>query len=241
MAARLTKAITDRTAITRLTEDHPELDLATAYRVQDELRREAGAIVGWKLGVTSRAKQAQVGVDCPVYGFLPGTAVLDIGEPLITSHQIQPRCEPEIVFILGRDLAGEHVNAVDVLAASAGVAVGIEVLDSRYAGYDFTMADVVADNTSAARFVVGTPVPITGIDLRLVGVVLEKNGKVAATAASSCGQWSTGRRRRAVRWPDGSRSSSGGRRRRGVGGPPGVNRAQLPVDIATAETNIDIR
>jgi 2-keto-4-pentenoate hydratase len=185
MAARLTKAITDRTAITRLTEDHPELDLATAYRVQDELRREAGAIVGWKLGVTSRAKQAQVGVDSPVYGFLPGTAVLDIGEPLITSHQIQPRCEPEIVFILGRDLAGEHVNAVDVLAASAGVAVGIEVLDSRYAGYDFTMADVVADNTSAARFVVGTPVPITGIDLRLVGVVLEKNGKVAATAAGA--------------------------------------------------------
>ncbi|MBE1551760.1 2-keto-4-pentenoate hydratase [Mycobacterium sp. OAS707] len=185
LAARLTKAAADRTSITRLTDDHPELDLATAYRVQDELRCGTGPIVGWKLGVTSRAKQAQVGVDSPVYGFLAATAMLDVGEPLDTSRHIQPRCEPEIVFVLGRDLAGEHVSAVDVLAASAGVAVGIEVLDSRYAGYDFTMADVVADNTSAARFVVGAPVPPTGIDLRLVGVVLEKNGKVAATASGA--------------------------------------------------------
>lgn len=185
LAARLTRAVADRTAITRLTDSHPELDLATAYRVQAELQAAAGPIVGWKLGVTSRAKQAQVGVDSPVYGFLPGNAMLDVGEPLDTSQQIQPRCEPEIVFVLGRDLAGPHVSAVDVLAASSGVAVGIEVLDSRYAGYDFTMADVVADNTSAARFVVGTPVPPTGIDLRLVGVVLEHNGKVVATASGA--------------------------------------------------------
>lgn len=185
LAARLTRAAADRTAIPRLTDSHPELDIATAYRVQAELQSAAGPIVGWKLGVTSRAKQAQVGVDSPVYGFLPGTAMLDVGEPLDTSQQIQPRCEPEIVFVLGRDLEGPHVSAVDVLAASSGVAVGLEVLDSRFAGYDFTMADVVADNTSAARFVVGTPVRPTGIDLRLVGVVLEQNGKVVATASGA--------------------------------------------------------
>ncbi len=77
------------------------------------------------------------------------------------------------MFVLGRDLAGPHVTAADVIAASSGVAVGIEVLDSRFRDYRFTMADVVADNTSAGRFVVGTPVPPAGIDLRLVGVVLE--------------------------------------------------------------------
>jgi len=185
LAGRLTKAVADRTAVPRLTDDHPELDLATAYRVQAELRAAAGPVVGWKLGVTSRAKQVQVGVDAPVYGFLPGTAALDPGEPLDTAQHIQPRCEPEIVFVLGRDLAGPHVSAADVLGASSGVAVGIEVLDSRYAGYDFTMADVVADNTSASRFVVGTPVPPAGIDLRLVGVVLEKNGEVVATASGA--------------------------------------------------------
>jgi 2-oxo-3-hexenedioate decarboxylase len=185
LAARLTTAVAERTAITRLTDDHPDLDLATAYRVQSELRCTAGSLAGWKLGVTSRAKQIQVGVDSPVYGFLPGTSMIDIGEPLDTSRHIQPRCEPEIVFVLGRELGGEYVSAADVLAASSAVAVGIEVLDSRYAGYDFTMADVVADNTSAARFVVGAPVAVTGLDLRLVGVVLEKNGKVVATASGA--------------------------------------------------------
>lgn len=197
LAGRLTAAVTERTAIHRLSDDYPELDLATAYRVQAELRRAAGPVVGWKLGVTSRAKQSQVGVNSPVYGFLAGTAMLDIGEPLNTSCHIQPRCEPEIVFLLGRDLAGPHVSAADVLAASQAVAVGIEVLDSRYAGYDFTMADVVADNTSAARFVVGAPIPTGRIDLRLVGVVLEKNGKVVATAS---GASSLGHPAAAVAW-----------------------------------------
>ena len=87
--------------------------------------------------------------------------------------------------MLGRDLAGPRVTAADVLAATAGVAVGIEVLDSRYRDYRFTIADVVADNTSAGRFVVGAAVPPAGVDLRLVGVVFERNGDVVATAAGA--------------------------------------------------------
>ena len=197
LAARVTAAAAGRTAITRLTDDTPDLDLATAYRVQGLLRAAAGPTAGWKLGVTSRAKQVQVGVDSPVYGFLPGSGALDIGAPLDTSLLIQPRCEPEIVFVMGRDLSGPHVTANDVLQATAGVAVGIEVLDSRFTDYKFTMPDVVADNTSAGRFVVGTPVPPAGIDLRLVGVVLEKNGELVATASGAA---SLGHPAAAVAW-----------------------------------------
>jgi 2-keto-4-pentenoate hydratase len=197
LAARLTEAVADRTAIAPLSDDIPDLDLAAGYAVQRVLREAAGPPVGWKLGVTSRAKQAQVGVSSPVFGFLAGANALDIGEPLDTAQLIQPRCEPEIVFVLGRDLAGPHVTAADVLAASSGVAVGIEVLDSRYRDYRFTTADVVADNTSAGRFVVGTPVPPAGIDLRLVGVVLEHNGEVVATAAGAA---SLGHPASAVAW-----------------------------------------
>ncbi|WP_428837664.1 2-keto-4-pentenoate hydratase [Streptomyces olivaceiscleroticus] len=185
LAAKLAKAIADRQVITQLSIDHPELDLATAYEVQRELRSAAGPLAGWKLGVTSRAKQAQVGLTDPIYGFLAAAGAIDLGERLDTSRLIHPRCEPEIVFTLGRDLAGPHVTAADVLAASSSVAVGIEVLDSRYADYRFAMTDVVADNTSAARYVVGTPVSPQGIDLRLVGVVLEKNGTVVATASGA--------------------------------------------------------
>lgn len=197
LAARLTKAVADRVAIDQLSDDVPGLDLAGGYAVQRALRDAAGPLVGWKLGVTSRAKQAQVGVSSPVYGFLAGANALDLGEPLDTAALIQPRCEPEIVFVLGRDLAGPHVTASDVIAASSGVAVGIEVLDSRYRDYRFTMADVVADNTSAGRFVVGTPVPPAGIDLRLVGVVLEKNGQLVATASGAA---SLGHPAAAVAW-----------------------------------------
>ncbi len=185
LAAKLSRAAADREVITQLSIEHPELDLATAYQVQRELRSAAGPLAGWKLGVTSRAKQAQVGLTNPIYGFLAAAAALDLGERLDTAQLIHPRCEPEIVFILGRDLDGPHVTAANVLAASASVAVGIEVLDSRYADYEFTMTDVVADNTSAARYVVGTPVSPRDIDLRSVGVVLAKNGTVVATASGA--------------------------------------------------------
>lgn len=197
LAARLTKAMADRTAIEQLSAEHPDLDLATAYRVQRELRSAAGPLVGWKLGVTSLAKQAQVGVDSPIYGFLAEADSMSPGEPLDTASLIQPRCEPEIVFVLGRDLAGADVTAADVVAASSGVAVGIEVLDSRFTDYRFTMADVVADNTSAGRFVVGDPVGPEGIELDLVGVTMEKNGEVMGTATGAA---SLGHPAEAVAW-----------------------------------------
>jgi len=203
--ARLRRARLDREAIPQLTDTYP-MDLTEAYEVQREQRADFGDLIGWKLGVTSRAKQQQVGIDAPIYGFLATDHVLDLGEPLITDEHINPRCEPEIVFVMGRDLAGAHVTATEVLAATAGVAVGIEVLDSRYTDYRFTMPDVVADNASAGRYVVGTLVPPAGIDLRLVGVVLEHNGQVVATASGAA---SLGHPAAAVAWLVRSLAASG--------------------------------
>lgn len=185
IAHRLTKARAVRRAIAPITDDYPSLDLATGYAVQRLLRDGAGPQVGWKLGVTSRAKQQQVNVNEPIRGFLAEEHLLDIGEPLDVGALIQPRCEPEVVFVLSRDLEGAAVTASQVLDATRGVAVGIEVLDSRFVDYRFTMPDVVADNTSAARFVMGPLVPVEHLDLRLVGVVLEHRGEVVATAAGA--------------------------------------------------------
>jgi len=197
LAERLTRARTSVVAIPQLSDDTPDLDLATGYEVQRLQRDGRGELVGWKLGVTSRAKQQQVGIDAPIYGFLATDHVLDLGEPLVVAEHINPRCEPEIVFVMGRDLAGAHVTTTEVLAATAGVAVGIEVLDSRFTDYRFTMPDVVADNASAGRYVVGSPVPAAGIDLRLVGVVLEHNGRVVGTASGAA---SLGHPAAAVAW-----------------------------------------
>ena len=185
LAARLAKAVAGRTPIAPLSDEMPGLDVDTGYAIQALARQAAGPLAGWKLGVTSRAKQAQVGIDSPVRGFLASANALDLGEPLPSGELIQPRAEPEIVFIMGRDLSGPEVTGADVLTATASVATGIEILDSRYLDYRFTMPDVIADNTSAGRFLVGSPVPLDGIDLRLVGVVLEHNGEVVATAAGA--------------------------------------------------------
>jgi 2-oxo-3-hexenedioate decarboxylase len=185
IAARLTKARADRIAISPVSAEFPGFDLAAGYAVQRHLRAEAGALAGWKLGLTSRAKQAQVGVHEPVRGFLAAADALDLGEPLLVSEYIQPRAEPEIAFLIGTSLAGPTVSSADVMAATAAVALGVEVLDSRYRDYTFTAADVVADNTSAARYVIGPAVPAAGIDLRLLGVLLEHNGEVIATAAGA--------------------------------------------------------
>jgi 2-oxo-3-hexenedioate decarboxylase len=190
LAARLIGAVDARTGIQALTKTAGSFDVATGYAVQDEVVADrvtrGHAIVGAKLGLTSAAKQKQMNVDQPLYGWLTSDMALDVGQPLQCERFIQPRCEPEIAFLLKHDLEGPHVTAAHVLAATAAVYPAIDVLDSRYAGYSFTLPDVVADNASGAGFLVGgQAVDPSGIDLRLTGVVLEKNGALVATAAGA--------------------------------------------------------
>ena len=75
---------------------------------------------------------------------------------MVLDDLIHPRAEPEIVFVLGEDLAGPGVTADDVLDATAEIVGGIEIIDSRYEAFSFSLTDVIADNTSAARVAVGT-------------------------------------------------------------------------------------
>ncbi len=186
---RLLGAVRDRQGLAPLS-DTMDLDEATALKVQDDVvqaRIDAGAVlVGAKLGLTSVAKQRQMNVDRPAYGWLTSDMQVDTGETVRCERYIQPRVEPEIAFLLGRDLAGPHVTAAHVLAATEAVFGAVDVLDSRYAGYRFTFNDVVADNASSAGFVLGgTPLDPYGVDLRLTGCLLEKNGELVSTAAGA--------------------------------------------------------
>lgn len=190
IARTLIEAARTRTAVHPLTDTYPDLDPDTAYLVQDavvQARVDAGAIViGAKLGLTSVAKQRQMNVAEPLYGWLTDDMQLDTGQALTCADYIQPRCEPEVAFLLGADLAGPHVLAAHVLAATALVFPAIDVLDSRFAGYKFTGSDVIADNSSCAGFVFGgTGIDPRGVDLRLVGCAFEKDGVLLATAAGA--------------------------------------------------------
>ena len=102
-AARLQKAVADRTAIGPLRRARPRHRLRRAAGAARRPRARSSAGSSASPAGPSRRRS---GVDSPIYGFLEGANALDLGAPLDTSALIQPRCEPEIVFVLGRDLAG---------------------------------------------------------------------------------------------------------------------------------------
>ena len=108
------------------------------------------------------------------------------GAPIKLSEFIHPRVEPEIAFVLARDVEAP-ATVSSVLAATESVFGAIDVLDSRYEDFRFTLPDVIADNASASRFLVGprSVAPSDLEDLRLLGCVLREDGDVAATAAGA--------------------------------------------------------
>ena len=63
-----------RTPSRPFTDEWPELDLDTAYAIQDaalQRRVERGeTVVGVKLGLTTRAKQQRMGIDSPLTAWL---------------------------------------------------------------------------------------------------------------------------------------------------------------------------
>lgn len=167
--------------------DAPGLTIEDAYTVQAalvQLRLASGEqVTGMKMGLTSSAKMKQVGVDEPIYGVLTDAMLAEDGGVIRRADLIHPRIEPEIAFVLKDDLHGP-ATVRQALAAVAGVCAALEVIDSRYQDFKFTMPDVVADNTSASRFIVGTPVPVPA-HLDNLGIVLEINGVVVETASSA--------------------------------------------------------
>jgi 2-oxo-3-hexenedioate decarboxylase len=166
-----------------------DLSLADAYEVQARslaLRHARGERpVGYKLGFTSRAKMAQMGLGEVIWGRLTDAMVVADGGEASAGRFIHPRVEPEVCFLLGEDLAGT-VTPLAALRALAGVAPALEVIDSRYRDFKFSLADVVADNCSAAAVVVGPWTDPTAVPVANLGLVLEVDGRpvqVGSTAA----------------------------------------------------------
>lgn len=177
LAARLQRASVDIQAGSPLSADFPDLTEADAYAIQAELLRlKGGTRAGYKLGFTSAAMRQQMGVDHPNSGVL--LADMRLTEPRLPAGAlIQPRVEPEIAILLGRDLHGADLTLEQVAAATAAVLPAIEVVDSRYRDYRFRSVDNIADNSSAARYLLGTPRALSDVgDLRLVGVLLSIDG-----------------------------------------------------------------
>jgi 2-oxo-3-hexenedioate decarboxylase len=174
----------------KITDAHPDMDWDDAYAIQDAIKQRKQArgvrIVGLKAGLTSRAKMKQMGVEVPCFGFLADYFTVPEGGEIPVAELIHPKVEPEIAFVTKAPLRGPGCHIGSVLAATDFVLPAIEVIDSRYRDFKFDLKSVIADNCSSARYVLGgQPRPAAEVDLRTVGVVLEKNGVPVAFGAGA--------------------------------------------------------
>lgn len=176
-AALLQTARLNRSPIDPLTRRYPNLTVEQAYQIQAagiELRRKAGErVVGFKLGFTSEAKREQMHLHSIIYGVL--THAMKEGASALW---IAPKLEVEVAFILGKDIKSP-LSREEALAACSGVCTAIEIIDSRYRNFQFTLPDVIADNTSSCAFILSPVIhKPTDIDLRHLEVRLEVDGKI---------------------------------------------------------------
>lgn len=164
LADDLHRAEVDRAPIAAPSSTAPDLTVDDAYAVQRtniDRRLAAGErVVGRKIGLTSRAMQEQLGVDSPDFGIVTDAMVVADGADLDLSQLIAPRVEAEFAFRLGSDLPPSPTRG-ELLAALDGVAVALEVIDSRVADWRIGLVDTIADNASSARIVTGPFASVT--------------------------------------------------------------------------------
>ncbi|MCE3028093.1 2-oxo-hepta-3-ene-1,7-dioic acid hydratase [Salinicola sp. DM10] len=179
-----------REQIGLLSKRHPSMTLDDAYAIQTAQmarKTQKHAILGWKIGLTSKVMQDALGIDTPDSGVLYDYMRYETGAVIPKGHFIQPRIEAEIAFVMKAPLEGE-VTREDVLAATEYVAPALEILDTRIVRKDAetgqarVIVDTVSDNAANAGIVLGSERHAPEAqDLRWVGSIVKHNGDVVAT------------------------------------------------------------
>jgi 2-oxo-3-hexenedioate decarboxylase len=177
LAALLDEAATTATPVAMISDSIEGLTPADGYLIQRasmELRRlRADDVIGMKMGLTSRAKMEQMGVHEPIYGTLTKSMRLADGGTLEHAQYCHPRTEPEVAFLLGKDI-DEPLTPAEAMQAVDGVCCALEIIDSRYKNFRFALPDVVADNASSIKFVLSSTVrPRDAVDVANLGMVME--------------------------------------------------------------------
>ena len=191
-AANLLEAERTGEQIGLLTRHHPDMGMDDAYAIQNAIYRaklEQGRnVVGWKIGLTSKAMQYALNIDIPDSGILFDDMVFETGATAPKGRFIQPRIEAEIAFILKSPLGGADVTCDDVIEATDYVAPAIEILDTRIlrvdpeTGATRKVFDTISDNAANAGVVLGLQKhAIDAFDLRWVGAITLRNGEVEET------------------------------------------------------------
>jgi len=191
-AEALLEAERTRRQIGLLSLKYPEIGLDDAYAIQNAIynqKLEQGRhVIGWKIGLTSKAMQYALNIDIPDSGILFDDMMFENGGRVPAGRFIQPRIEVEIAFVMKSELGGENVTREDVLAATDYVCPAIEILDTRIlrqdpeTGQTRKVFDTISDNAANAGIVLGDERhDPNAVDLRWVGAICSRNGEVEET------------------------------------------------------------
>lgn len=175
-----------------LTLRHPEMGMDDAYEVQKAIYRqklaEGRKVIGWKIGLTSKAMQYALNIDIPDSGILFDDMLFENGSTVPPKRFIQPRIEAEIAFVMKSAILGADLTRSDILAATDYVAPSIEILDTRIqrtdpvSGKPRTVFDTISDNAANAGIVLGAERhAVDDFDLRWVGALTFRNGEIEET------------------------------------------------------------
>lgn len=162
LAEALDNAALNAQSVSQISLTHP-LTIEDAYRIQDlsierRTTQRGEVLVGLKLGFTSKAKMEQMGVHDMIWGKLTDKMAYPNGADLKLDTFIHPRAEPEIAFRIAKDIT-EEITLENASSFVDGVAIALEIIDSRYENFKFSLEDVIADNCSSAAFAIGEWMP----------------------------------------------------------------------------------
>ena len=172
-------------AVAPLRDQVDATDIALAYNIQQENHSrwsEQGRVtIGRKIGLTSTAVQAQLGVDQPDYGMVYADTCYCSGAQISVGQFLQPKVEAEIAFVLKSDLDADNLTIIDVMNAVDYAVAALEIVDSRVANWDISLFDTIADNASYGGIIMGTtPVPLSQLDLENCKMQLSNHHEVVS-------------------------------------------------------------
>ena len=192
--ARIAKTLSDayasKHAVLPPIETSPGLTIDDAYAIQMhqiKARVDAGAVVkGYKVGLTSQAMQDQLGVHQPDFGHLLDDMFHLERMPIEASNYLQPKVEPEIAFVMGKELTGPGVNVAEAMRAVDFVVPSLELIDSRVEDWKISIVDTIADNASSAGVILGSqPSLLRKVDLTGVRCTMSIDDQPAGSGLGS--------------------------------------------------------
>jgi 2-keto-4-pentenoate hydratase len=172
-----------------LSSRYPDFDMPAAYAVEAEFRRlrlESGrSVTGRKVGFANKAMWRALKLETLVWASMYDDTTHDSASQLPLTHFMGPRIEPEIVFKMKRPLAGAP-DAATALGHVEWLAIGFEIIDCPFPGWQFKPVDFVAAYGLHRALVIGEhhPAESSLLDaLAAFKLKLYKNGELIEEGA----------------------------------------------------------